>query len=114
MQIDIDFEDWPTSPTIRRLGANYHRKSCTTFRDAPARLTPRQANFYRNLIRIAEQIGDTIPVDFTCRDVRVHLDYGCIKIAELAGFIAKLDDGPDGVVETIQLAWRTDGTVVPA
>jgi len=34
------------------------------------------------------------------------MDYGCIKIAEHAGFIERLANSPSGVVESITLKWN--------
>ena len=46
-----------------------------------------------------------LPVDFYCNGIHVYLDHGCIKIAEHAGFIKPLVNGPAGVVEAIELSW---------
>lgn len=34
------------------------------------------------------------------------MDYGCIKIAEHAGFIERIENAPSGVVEAITLTWN--------
>jgi len=48
-----------------------------------------------------------IPVDFSLvAGEQMFLDHGCIKIAELAGFIQPLRNGSNGVVDTIALAWE--------
>jgi hypothetical protein len=80
------------------------------YMDVAARLTPRQAAFYRNLIRIAAELGsEDIPVEFELPNGHaVYLDRGCIKIAEHAGFIELLRDGASGNVETIRLTWRVN------
>ena len=112
MQIEVELENWHGSPVVRTAAHDYQRQSAAAFRDEPARLTDRQAVFYRNLIRIARFLGcSEIPVDFTLADsTRVFLDRGCIKIAAHAGFIEQLADGPSGVVEIIRLRWNVDGT----
>jgi len=33
------------------------------------------------------------------------MDYGCMKIAEHAGFIEEIANSPNGVVETVTLTW---------
>ena len=43
---------------------------------------------------------------------RWHLDRGCIKIAERAGLILPFEQGPGGVLDEIELAWRADGSSV--
>jgi hypothetical protein len=108
MLISTQLEEWHGSPVIcvvRR--ADYGRLPASAFNDAPATLTSRQAVFYRNLIRIAEATGlQDIPVDFEdATGQRHYLDRGCIKIAEHAGFIKQLRNGPNGVVDTIRLSW---------
>jgi hypothetical protein len=91
-----------------RAPQSRHRKSAASFNDEPADLTPRQGAFYRNLIRLAEVLrSPIISVDFEIGDGSApYLDRGCIKIAEHAGFIEPLEDGPLGVVHSIRLAWR--------
>jgi hypothetical protein len=107
MVIDVELEAWRGSPVIRKAGRGYARKPADEHRDEAARLTERQAIFYRNLIRIAEAVqSQDIPVDFELRDGRrVYLDRGCIKIAEHAGFIAPLADDASGTVASIRLCW---------
>jgi hypothetical protein len=108
MRIDVDLEEWLPSAVVRERRSDYQRKSAASFTDAPADLTLRQAVFYRNLIRLAGVLRtQTIPVDFELGSgTAFYLDRGCIKIAEHAGFIEPLEDGPDGVVGSIRLAWR--------
>lgn len=108
MVVDVELEEWRSSPVVRERRADYRRKNAASFVDEPAGLTPRQGVFYRNLIQIAVAVENrNIPVDFDLADGRgVYLDRGCIKIAEHAGFIERLSNGPDGVVESIRLAWR--------
>lgn len=108
MIINVTLERWHGSPVIRTVNRTYSRKPAAAFDDAAAGLTPRQAIFYRNLIRIAEAVrGGTIPVDFTLPSGEVlYLDRGCIKISELSGFIAPLTDDESGLVSTISIAWR--------
>ncbi len=106
MIIDVELEDWGGSAVIRSGRAD--RKPAADYDDKAARLTARQAVFYRNLIRIAEKLGsNVIPVDFELGGgAPVFLDRGCIKIAEHAGFVLPLADGPTGVVDSITLNWR--------
>jgi len=87
MLLRVDLEEWRGSPVIRDANSRYERKPARLFTDAPSRLKPRQAVFYRNLIRIAEAIqSSAIPVDFELEGRgAVYLDRGCIKIAEHAG-----------------------------
>ena len=107
MVVDVALEMWSPSPVIRRVTTGYARIPAAKFADAAARLTARQAVFYRNLISIAEAVGEGIlPVDFLLPSgEHVYLDRGCIRIAELAGFVAPLQDDDAGVVSKIELGW---------
>jgi hypothetical protein len=107
LQINAELEEWSGSPTVRFVNKDYRRIRAQEFRDAPARLTERQAIFYRNLISMALALGDRcIPVDFEdLRGRRRYLDRGCIKIAEHARFIEPLRNGGDGTVGTVVLSW---------
>jgi len=105
-QLDIAIEAWDSSPVIRRVNDGYERWEAARYNDAPAQLKPRQAVFYRNLIAMAlASNSGRLPVDFICNGIHVYLDHGCIKIAEHAGFIRPLTNGPAGVVEAIELTW---------
>lgn len=109
MLIQVELEDWPgRGAVIRGRTGDYERWSAERYQDQPARLTERQGVFYRNLIRLAEALQSRdIPVDFELPNGRnVWLDHGCIKIAEHAAFIEPLQNGPDGTVESIRLAWH--------
>jgi hypothetical protein len=79
--------------------------------DKPARLTPRQASFYRNLIAMAEELkSNALPVVFELEGRGpVFLDRGCIKMAEHAGFIKTLKNGPDGYLDCIELCFDVRG-----
>jgi hypothetical protein len=83
-------------------------RAADQFTDAPARLKARQAAFYRNLVRLAEQTGArTLPISFFTLDgTEKRMDYGCMKIAEHAGFIEPLANSSNRVVETITLSWN--------
>lgn len=107
MVIEVTLESWDGSPVIRKANHGYGRLPAASYRDAAARLTPRQGSFYRNLIRIAEAVGaSVIPVDFELpTGERLYLDRGCVKIAELAGFIQPLEDDQNGVLSSITLSW---------
>jgi hypothetical protein len=90
-ELEVDIEDWQTSPVIRSVGAGYERWAASRYADAPASLRPRQVIFYRSLIAMALACGSPeLPVDFVCNGKHVYLDHGCIKIAEHAGFIEPL------------------------
>jgi hypothetical protein len=105
-ELNFNIKAWETSPVIRSVGHEYERWAADRYSDAPARLKPRQAVFYRNLIEMALAGGSSdLPVDFICNGTHVYLDRGCIKIAEHAGFIERLANGPDGVVDAVTLSW---------
>ena len=108
MIINVELEEWSSSSVVRERRAGYSRLAASAFNDEAAGITARQGVFYRNLIRIAVAIeGREIPVDFELPNGRrMYLDRGCIKIAEHAGFIDTLENGANGVVESIRLAWR--------
>ena len=110
MIIDVRIESWSPSPVVRPVPNRYQRISARQFRDFAAGLTPRQAVFYRNFIRMAEALqSPEIPVDFELpAGDRLFLDRGCIKIAEHAGFIQTLADDASGTVGTVRLAWRVE------
>lgn len=105
--VNAPLEQWRPSKVYRQVSKSYERKPADEFLDEPAKLTPRQASFCRNLISIACALESaTIPVDFVLSDgSHVYLDRGCIKIAEHAGFILPIKNGPGGVVETVTLSW---------
>ena len=96
------------SATVRFAGPAYRRKPAAQFKERPPTMSPRQANFYRNLIRLAQACkGEVLPVDFETLDGRrMFLDRGCIKIAEQAGFIGKLKNDRSGQVSEITLKWK--------
>lgn len=108
IEIDVTLEDWSGSPVIRTVRPGYARIPAAAYTDLPARLTPRQAVFCRNLVRLAEVLGErSLPVDFRLASgAALHLDRGCVKIAEHAGFIEPLANDASGVVSSIRLAWR--------
>ena len=109
MIVNVELEDWPTSPVVREVRSDYRRLPASEYSYKSTIMTPRQAVFYRNLIRIAEITNAReIPVDFELPDGRrMYLDRGCVKIAEHAKFIEKLQESPLRVVEIIRLAWAT-------
>lgn len=106
--LSIALEEWTGSPVVWLRRSGYRRLPASSFKDKPARLGERQAVFYRNLLRIAVELGTLeIPVDFELSDgTAVFLDRGCIKIAEYAGFIHTLENDASGTVSTIRLALR--------
>jgi hypothetical protein len=105
LMLNFYWEEAPGSKTLSNLGSP---RAADQFTDAPARLKARQAAFYRNLIRLAEQSGArTLPISFLTLDgAEKRMDYGCMKIAEHAGFIEPLANSSNGVVETITLSWN--------
>jgi hypothetical protein len=113
MLIDVELEEWvgerDGGAVTRERGPHYRRKPVSEFQDRPARLTPRQAVFCRNLITLAVATNNEIPVDFEFPNGQsVYLDRGCIKIAERAGFIERLANGDSGAVESIRLRWQRE------
>jgi hypothetical protein len=96
-----------TSQPFHPAGSKYVYRVASSLTDKPARLTERQAVFYRNLIRIAELLqSQELPIDFLdATGAHMAMDLGCVKIAEHGGFIRPLANGPDGVMKTIRLNW---------
>ncbi|MGB5948014.1 MAG: hypothetical protein WBG82_01725 [Parvibaculum sp.] len=105
---NLTIEMWPGSPVIRERKSTYQRWPSELYKDAPASLTLRQIVFYKNLMALALALGSTrLPVDFGIEGVGDYwMDHGCIKIAEHAGFIRPLENEEDGLVGSIELAWR--------
>ena len=103
--LDFEWEEAPGAKTLSNFGTI---KTAEQFADEPAKLTARQAAFYRNLIRLAEQVGSQVlPIKFKTKDgSEKRMDYGCIKIAVHAGFIDQLDNSTNGFVENIKLHWK--------
>lgn len=96
-----------TSQPFHPAGPNYQYRIASSLTDKPARLTARQAVFYRNLIRIAEQLqSNELPIDFIdATGAHMAMDLGCVKIAEHAGFLEPLSEGPDGTMKIVKLNW---------
>ena len=101
-----------TSQPFYLAGPKFSYRDAASLTDKPARLTERQAVFYRNLIRMSEQLQSReLPLEFLdATGSHMAMDLGCVKIAEHAGFIEKLSNGSDGTMKTIRLRWL----VVPA
>jgi hypothetical protein len=99
--------DWEEASGAKTLSNPGKSRAAEHFADEPAQLTARQAAFYRNLIRLAEQVGSrTLPISFITKDGSAkRMDHGCMKIAVHAKFIEQLSDAANGVVETITLKW---------
>lgn len=93
-KIDVQLETWSRGPSqgFHPVKGTYEYRKAETLTELPARLTNRQAVFYRNLIRLAEVLqSQTIPIHFTdAKDRHVAMDLGCVKIAEHAGFVETL------------------------
>jgi hypothetical protein len=105
-ELNIEIVPWETSAVIRSAGRDYERWAADRYSYPPTSLTTRQAAFYQNLIAMALASGSSdLPVDFICNGTHVYLDHGCIKIAEHAGFIESLTNGPNDVVNSIKLSW---------
>lgn len=107
----VDFAPEPfdgPSATVRIAGPAYKRRNSAQFKERPPTMSARQANFYRNLILLAQACkSEVLPVDFETMDGRrLFLDRSCIKIAERAGFIGKLRDDRAGQVSQIKLRWK--------
>ena len=70
MLIDVELNlIMDRAPVVRLWNSQYRRRPTGAFRDAPARLTERQAVFYRNLIQLAEKLqSNDLPVDFELPD----------------------------------------------
>jgi hypothetical protein len=107
--LNINLETWPGGPSqgFHPVKGEYEFRAADSLTDLPARLTSRQAVFYRNLIRLAELLqSQKIPVHFVeANGNHVAMDLGCVKMAEHAGFVQKLSDGSNGYLEEICLAW---------
>ena len=109
--IKAELESGPGFDTVRDMNSAYKPMSAKALADKPAHLTSRQASFYRNLIAIAEATqSGTIPVVFELAGRGpVFLDRGCIKMAEHAGFVQPLADGPGGYLEEVTLGFDITG-----
>ena len=109
ISIDIKLEKHTGGPSqpFHPAGSQYKYRKTETLTDAPAKLTQRQAVFYRNLVRLSERLqSQEIPLDFIDADgAHMAMDLGCVKIAEHAGFIQPFTDGPDGLLKSIRLSW---------
>jgi hypothetical protein len=107
--IDLKLEKHTGGPSqpFHPAGSQYKYREAASLTDAPAKLTTRQAVFYRDLIRLAERLqSQEIPLDFIDADgAHMAMDLGCVKIAEHAGFIEPLTDSSDGVLKSIRLNW---------
>jgi hypothetical protein len=110
--IAATLESGPGFDTVRDMNPTYKPMAAADLADKPARMTARQASFYRNLIAIAVATqSDEIPIVFELagRGV-VILDRGCVKIAEHAGFIRSLSNGPSEFLESVRLNFDVYGT----
>ena len=105
--VDITVERPNGHPVIQKIKNSYKRMRAEEFLDKSARLTPRQAVFLRNLISLAQTLGSArIPIEFELSgEGPVHLDRGCVKIAEHSGFIRPLENGDEGFVEAVELSF---------
>ena len=108
IEVSTPLESGPGFHTVRPLSGTYKPMAAGDFKDEPARMTERQASFYRNLIAVAQETqSGVLPVIFDHATMgTVFWDRGCIRIAEHAGFIRPLTNGPSGYVETLELAFK--------
>jgi hypothetical protein len=108
--INIHLETWPDGPSqgFHPVKGEYEFRKAGSLTDLPAKLTSRQAVFYRNLVRLAELLqSQNIPIHFIeARGEHVAMDLGCVKMAEHAGFVKKLSDSANGHLEGVNLAWK--------
>ena len=108
-KINIELEIWSggSSQGFHPVKGEYEYRKAETLTDLPARLTSRQAVFYRNLIRLAEvSQSQAIPIHFIdAKDRHVAMDLGCVKIAEHTGFVETLANGDGGNLEDVALGW---------
>src|SRR4051812_44625698 len=97
----------PSQP-FHAAGTSYQYRKAASLTDLPAKLTPRLAVFYRDLIRMAAELGSQeLPIDFIdANGDHKAMDLGCVKIAEHAGFLQPLTDGPDGAMKTVRLSFK--------
>src|SRR5882757_5870435 len=106
LKIDVQLEIWPGGPSqgFHPVKGAYEYRKAETLTDVPARLTSRQAVFYRNLIRLAEVLqSQTIPIQFSdANGNHVAMDLGCVKIAEHAGFVQSLKNDQSGYLESVR------------
>jgi hypothetical protein len=107
MPLRLNFE-WEEVTASTTLSNDARLRPAADFQYPPCNMQPRQAAFYRNLIRLAEQTRSrNLPVTFiTPAGDQRRLDFGCMKLAEHAGFIGPLTNGPSGLVEEIELSWN--------
>jgi hypothetical protein len=81
-------------------------RSAASFKDKPARLTEREADFCKLLIDLALQArSPRIPAVFDSTAGRLIFDQGCMKMAEHRGFVRPLTDDADGVVSSVELTF---------
>ncbi len=109
--VAANLESGPGFDTVRDMNPTYKPMSAADLADKPARMTARQASFYRNLIAIAlASQSDEIPIVFQLAGRgAVFLDRGCVKMAEHAGFIRPLTDGSEGCLESVRLNFDVYG-----
>lgn len=107
IEIYLEQHAGSTSQPFHPAGQKYEYRQASNLTDKPARLTPRQAVFYRNLIRLSELLeSEEIPIDFVdATGTHMAIDLGCVKIAEHAGFLKPLANGPDGKMRAVHLNW---------
>jgi hypothetical protein len=107
MPLTLNFV-WEEALGAKTLSKAGMPRAAAEFADEPAKQRPRQSAFYRNLVRLAEQTqSKKLPISFVTLDgLEKRMDYGCVKIAEHAGFIEQLENEASGVVEYVTLKWN--------
>lgn len=103
--LNFPWESVSPSNTLSKIGRDIRAEE---YIYQPRRVQARQAAFYRNLVRMAEQTKSrTLSIEvITLEGEHKRLDAGCVKLAEHAGFILTLVNGPSGKVEGNELAWN--------
>ena len=72
--------------------------------------TPRQENFYQNLLQMYRIIQSKhLPVYFKDdKGKKWYMDRGCVKMAVHDGFLEELQNDSSGVVSSVNLRWVKD------
>lgn len=107
INIELEHHSGGVSQPFHPAGPQYQYRKAEELTDIPARLTPRLAVFYRDLIRMAALLqSQELPIDFIdSLGQHVAMDLGCVKIAEHAGFLQPLKNNSDGYMRTVRLGW---------
>jgi hypothetical protein len=91
-------------PVLRHHKADDMLVSAGEFKDKPARLTAREAEFCKLLIDMACQLSTAkLPVIFNSQVGKLIMDKGCIKFSEHRGFVRALQNDELGLVSFVEL-----------